>query len=262
MGRRAALLAVEIFAPIGLFVAWWFLSLDSTSPFFPPLKTMMEAFWETWTWDRIQQDVFPSLYRFAMGYLLGSLMGVVVGLLLGLNTLLRRGSSPVIDFLRSIPAPAIVSVFIILLGFENGMKITAIGFSSFFPVLLNTIDGVRGVNVEQLDMARIFKMPRRHQMFEIILPSASPQIFSGLRISLAVALAVMAFAEMFAGTDGLGFMIIFSQATYRVNEMYAGVFMLGLIGYGVNLVFLATERKVLRWHRGWRASELDVVGGG
>lgn len=262
MRRRAALLGVEVLSPIALFVAWWFLSLDSTSPFFPPLRTMMESFWDTWTWDRIQQDVAASLYRFVMGYLLGSLMGVMFGVVFGLNRVLRRATSPTVDFLRSIPAPAIVSVFIILIGFENDMKITAIGFSSFFPVLLNTIDGVRGVNVEQLDMAHSFKIPRSHQIFRIILPAASPQIFSGLRISLAVALAVMAFAEMFAGTDGLGFMIIFSQATYRVNEMYAGVFMLGLIGYAVNLIFLATERRVLKWHRGWRASALDAAGGG
>lgn len=256
MTRRAALLLVEVLSPVALFVAWWFLSLDSTSPFFPPLRTMVQSFKETWTWERIRQDVVPSLTRFATGYFLGSLLGIVVGVFLGLNRTARRATGPTVDFLRSIPAPAIISVFIILIGFENSMKITAIAFSSFFPVLLNTVDGVRGVNTELLDMARAYKLRRRDTILKVILPSASPQIFAGLRISLAVALAVMAFSEMFAGTDGLGFVIIFAQATYRVNEMYAGIFMLGLIGYGVNLIFLAIERRALRWHRGWRASEL------
>jgi ABC-type nitrate/sulfonate/bicarbonate transport system permease component len=256
MSRRAALIAVEILAPIGLFAAWWFLSLDSTSPFFPPLKTMVESFRETWTWERIQQDVIPSLYRFVSGYLIGSALGIAFGVFFGLNRTARRATAPTIDFLRSIPAPAIISVFIILIGFDDRMKITAIAFSSFFPVLLNTVDGVRGVNTEQLDMARAYRLRHRDTVFKIILPAASPQIFAGLRISLAVALAVMAFSEMFAGTDGLGFVIIFSQATYRVNEMYAGIFMLGIIGYCVNLIFLAIESRLLRWHRGWRASEL------
>jgi sulfonate transport system permease protein len=256
MTRRTALILVEILSPIALFAIWWFLSLDTTSPFFPPLKTMVQSFKETWTWERIRQDVVPSLVRFATGYFVGSLLGIVVGVFLGLNRTARRATAPTVDFLRSIPAPAIISVFIILLGFENSMKITAIAFSSFFPVLLNTIDGVRGVNTEQLDMARAYKLRRSDTILKIILPAASPQIFAGLRISLAVALAVMAFSEMFAGTDGLGFVIIFSQATYRVNEMYAGIFMLGLIGYGVNLIFLAVESRVLRWHRGWRTSEL------
>jgi ABC-type nitrate/sulfonate/bicarbonate transport system permease component len=125
---------------------------------------------------------------------------------------------------------------------------------------LNTIDGVRGVEPLQLEMAKAFKLRRRDEIRLIILPAASPQIFVGLRISLAVALAVMAFAEMFAGTDGLGFFIIFAQATYRIAEMYSGVFVLGLLGYGVNLLFLLVERRILAWHRGWRATA-QMTGG-
>ncbi|HEX9644168.1 MAG TPA: ABC transporter permease [Acidimicrobiia bacterium] len=262
MSRRAALLAVEILAPVGLLTAWWFLSLDTTSPFFPPLRTMLRTFWETWTWDRIQQDVFPSVVNFSLGYVIAAVVGIAIGVFFGLNRIARRATEPTVDFLRSIPAPAIISVFIIVLGFEDTMKITAIAFASTFPILLNTIDGVRGVDQQQLEMARAYKLRRQDEIFKIILPAASPQIFAGLRISLAVALAVMAFSEMFAGTDGLGFFIIFSQATYRVNEMYAGIFMLGILGYTVNLIFLATERRILRWHRGWRASELGAQGGG
>jgi ABC-type nitrate/sulfonate/bicarbonate transport system permease component len=180
---------------------------------------------------------------------------------LGLYRPARRATAPTIDFLRSIPAPAIISVMIILLGFGDGMKIVAITFASTFPVLLNTIDGVRGVDQQQLEMARAYRLRRRDEIFRITLPAATPQIFAGLRTSLAVALAVMAFSEMFAGTDGLGFFIIFAQATYRTSEMYAGVFMLGLLGYAVNLIFVTTERRILRWHRGWRASELETHGG-
>ena len=109
-------------------------------------------------------------------------------------------------------------------------------------------------------MAKAFKLRRSDEIRLIILPAASPQIFVGLRISLAVVLAVMAFAEMFAGTDGLGFFIIFAQATYRISEMYSGVFVLGLLGYAVNLLFLLFERRILAWHRGWRATA-QVTGG-
>jgi ABC-type nitrate/sulfonate/bicarbonate transport system permease component len=261
MSKRTSLLAVEILSPVVLFAAWWYLSLDSTSPFLPPLKHLVEVFKETWTLERIQHDVVPSMMNFGIGFILAGIIGTALGLVLGLNRPARRATAPTIDFLRSIPAPAIISVMIILLGFGVTMKITAITFASTFPVLLNTIDGVRGVDQQQLEMARAYRLRRRDEVFKIILPAATPQIFVGLRTSLAVALAVMAFSEMFAGTDGLGFFIIFAQATYRTSEMYAGVFMLGLLGYAVNLLFLATERRILRWHRGWRASELEAQGG-
>jgi sulfonate transport system permease protein len=260
MRRRTALLAVEILSPIALITAWWFLSAGTNNPFLPPLQRLIEVFRITWTAERFVQDVVPSLARFGAGFLIASVLGILVGLLLGLWPLARRTTAPTIDFLRSIPAPAIISVMIILFGFGNGMKVIAISFASFFPVALNTIDGVRGVDPQQLDMAHAYRLRRRDEIWRIILPAASPQIFSGLRISLAVALAVMAFSEMFAGTDGLGFFIIFSQATYRVAEMYSGVFMLGLLGYGVNLLFLAAERWILRWHRGWRATSLSTGG--
>jgi sulfonate transport system permease protein len=254
VSRRTGLLAVEIVAPIGIFLLWWVASADSTSPFFPPLEHLVSVFAATWTGERILADVVPSVLRFGVGFLVASLLGVVIGVVLGLWPLARRLTAPTIDFLRSIPAPAIISVMIIMLGFGDAMKITAIAFASFFPVLLNTIDGVRGVEPVQIEMARAYRLGRRDELLKIILPAASPQIFAGLRISLAVALAVMAFSEMFAGTDGLGFFIIFSQATYRVAEMYSGIFMLGLLGYAVNILFITTERRILRWHRGWRAT--------
>jgi sulfonate transport system permease protein len=258
--RRFGLLAVEVLTPVALFTAWWFLSVNSTNPFLPPLQRMVEVFRITWTAERFAQDVVPSLVRFGAGFLIATVTGIVVGLLLGLWPLGRRATAPTVDFLRSIPAPALISVMIILFGFGNGMKITAIAFAAFFPILLNTIDGVRGVEPLQLEMSRAYRLKRSQEIFQIVLPAASPQIFAGLRVSLAVALAVMAFAEMFAGTDGLGFFIIFAQATYRVAEMYSGVFVLGLLGYAVNLIFLFVERRILAWHRGWRATALKTGG--
>lgn len=260
MRRRAALIAVEIATPIILFVLWWYLSADSTNPFLPPLQQLVDVTLVTWTGERFVQDVVPSLIRFGSGFLIATILGVSTGLFLGLWPTARRALTPTIDFLRSIPAPALISVMIILLGFDDGMKITAISFAAFFPILLNTIDGVRGVEPLQLEMSKAYKVKRSDEILKIIIPAASPQIFVGLRISLAVALAVMAFAEMFAGTDGLGFFIIFAQATYRVAEMYSGVFILGLLGYIVTLFFLLVERRVLAWHRGWRATT-QVTGG-
>ncbi len=254
MTRRLRALLLEVWLPVVGIALWWYLSDDSTSPFFPPLRRIVEAFRDNWLFARVDTDLVPSLTRFVEGFLIATVVGVLVGLLLGLWPLARRALAPTIDFLRSIPAPALISVMILLIGFGDGMKIAAIALASTFPILLNTIDGVRGVEPQQLDMARVYQLGYWHRITRIVLPAASPQIFAGMRVALAVALLVMAFSEMFAGTNGLGFFIVFAQETYRIPDMWAGIVMLGIVGYAVNLCFLAFERRILRWHRGWRAT--------
>jgi ABC-type nitrate/sulfonate/bicarbonate transport system permease component len=252
--RRLRTILLEVWLPVVGIALWWFLSDDSTSPFFPPLRRIVEAFRDNWLFARIDTDLVPSLTRFVEGFLIAVVVGVLLGLVLGLWPLGRRALAPTIDFLRSIPAPALISVMILLIGFGDGMKVAAIALASTFPILLNTIDGVRGVEPQQLDMARVYKLGYWHRITRIVLPAASPQIFAGMRVALAVALLVMAFSEMFAGTNGLGFFIVFAQETYRIPDMWAGIVMLGIVGYAVNLCFLAFERRILRWHRGWRAT--------
>jgi sulfonate transport system permease protein len=258
--RRGLRLLLEIWLPVAGVAAWWHFSADSKSFYFPPLSKIVDAFRDEWLFAHFHSDLLPSLGRFTAGLAIATVLGVSLGLALGLYPPARKAVSPVVDFLRSIPAPALISVMILLLGFGNGMKVTAIAFSSLFPILLNTIDGVRGVEPMQLDVAHIYRLSRRQRITRIVLPAAMPQIFAGLRVSLAVALLVMTFSEMFAGTNGLGFFITFAQETYRIPDMWAGIVMLGLVGYAVNLVFLAVEHRALRWHRGWRRSTREEGG--
>jgi len=261
MRRRAAMFLLEIWFPIALVATWWFTSENSKSFFFPPLRTIVHVFRETWLFARVRSDLEPSLIRFGEGFFLAVLSGVGVGLVFGLWSLGRRSLMPTIDFARSIPSTALVSVWVVVLGFGNLMKVTAIVFVAFFPILLNTIDGVRGVDPNQLEMAKAYGVGRRNRIFRIVVPSASPQIFTGLRIGLAMAVLMMAFSEMVAGTNGVGFFIYFTQQTFRIPEMWTGIVLLGLIGYGVNLLFVLAERRMLRWHRGWRATARETGGG-
>lgn len=254
MKRKVLGVLVEVWLPIVAFAAWWFATADSTNFYYPPLEEILDVTRDTWLGERFFDDLVPSLVNLVLGFALAGLVGISLGLLLGLSPLLRRATAPTIDFLRSIPPPALISVLIILLGFERTMKVSAIALASLFPVLLNTIDGVRGVDPQQLDMAKAYRINTVDRITKIVLPGASPQIFAGLRVSLAVAVAVMVFSEMFAGTDGLGFFIIFSQQTYQIPEMYSGIIVIGLIGYTVNLLFALAERRILRWHRGWRSA--------
>ncbi len=258
--RRIGRFLLEAWLPVLAFVAWWVATDDSTSFYYPPLRDILQVTKDEWLGDRFFDDLLPSLTNFAMGYAIAGAVGISLGLLLGLSPLLRRATAPTIDFLRSIPPPALISVMIILLGFEDTMKVTAIAFASLFPVLLNTIDGVRSVDPVQLDMARAYRLRLRDRIFKVVLPAASPQIFAGLRISLAIAVAVMVFSEMFAGAEGLGYFIKFAQETYQIPQMYSGIIVIGLLGYLTNLLFVLAERRILRWYRGWKRAASDMGG--
>jgi ABC-type nitrate/sulfonate/bicarbonate transport system permease component len=252
--RRVVSVAVAVWLPIALLVLWWLLTRDGESPYFPPLGDIWDAFRGNWLFSRFGSDLLPSVLLFLGGYVIASVLGVVLGVLLGLWPLGRRALVPLIDFMRSVPAPALISILIVLIGFGVAMKLTVIAFTALFPILLNTIDGVRGVSPQQLDMAKAYRLRWSDRIFRIVLPAASPQIFAGLRVSLAVALAVLVFAEMLAGTEGLGYFIYSAQETYQITDMWSGIVVIGLIGYAVNVVFVRTEHVVLRWHRGWRTS--------
>lgn len=140
---------------------------------------------------------------------------------------------------------------ILFLGIDDEMKIFMIAFASLFPVLLNTYSGVRSVDPIQLQTARTFGVSGHKLLTQIVLPAASPYIFTGMRVSLAVALIVMVISEMVAASDGIGYFILSAQRGFDIPEMFAGVLTLAVLGYVLNRLFLLIENHVLAWHYGY-----------
>src|SRR5262249_10340594 len=116
-----------------------------------------------------------------------------------------------------------------------------------FPILLNTFGGVRGIDPILVDTGRTFNVSRLRALAQIIFPAALPSILTGMRISLGIALVVAVVAAMIVGNSGMGYFILNMQRIFRVPEMFAGIFMLGLLGFIINLLFLQIERYLLRW---------------
>jgi ABC-type nitrate/sulfonate/bicarbonate transport system permease component len=239
-------------APIGLIALWWVTSEASSSSFYPPLSKVVESLRDVWLAERIGSDVVPSLGRFAAGYVLAVVAGVGLGLLIGSSPPLRRATQPVTEFVRAIPPPLLLPLAIVTLGIGNDSKIVVIALGAVWPVLLNTVDGVRSVDRELLDAARAFRLDRRHRVTRVVLPSAGPKIAVGMRTALAVALILMVISEMQGSTNGLGFRVLDAQRSFDSAGTYAGVVVIGVIGLILNLAFVAVERRVLRWHRGAR----------
>jgi ABC-type nitrate/sulfonate/bicarbonate transport system permease component len=237
--RRAAFVAVEVGVPLLIVAAWWWSSSGSTSPYFPPLADVLQAFRSTWLFSHVPTDVVPSLARMAAGYSIAVVAGISLGMVLGV-----------------VPPPALIPVAILVFGIENNMKVFVIVAGCIWPILLNTIDGVRGVEPTMLEMSRSYGLTPAQRWGRIMLPAALPQVFSGLRSALSIALILMVISEMVASTNGIGYFVLDAQRTFAIAGMWSGIILLGLLGYALNALLLLVERRFLRWHRGFRSSQL------
>jgi ABC-type nitrate/sulfonate/bicarbonate transport system permease component len=248
--RRHLPLALEITVPIALLVLWGVWSASGDTFYFPPLTDILQKFQELWLFDRVGSDVVPSLVRLFLGYAIACAVAVAIGVPLGLSPLLRRATSPIVEFLRAIPPPALLPLAIVVIGVGNSMKIAIIAFVCLWPVLLNTIDGIRGIDPTLNETVRVYGVGGLTRLRLVTLPAAAPQIFAGMRTSLSLALILMVISEMVASTNGIGFFVLQSQRTFAIPEMWSGILLLGILGYVLNLIFILVERRVLAWHRG------------
>jgi ABC-type nitrate/sulfonate/bicarbonate transport system permease component len=217
----------------------------------PRMSAILVTLWNLLLSGELLKELAPSLWRMGAGYTIGVSLGILVGLLMGASRLVYYVLEPLTEVLRPIPSPAYVPIAILFLGIDDEMKIFMIAFSTFFPVLLNTYSGVRSVDPVQLQTARTFGVKGSKLLWQIILPSAAPYIFTGMRVSLAIALIVMVIAEMVAASNGIGYFVLAAQRGFQIREMFAGVVTLAAIGYALNRIFLAIENRVLAWHHGF-----------
>jgi ABC-type nitrate/sulfonate/bicarbonate transport system permease component len=241
--------------PVVLFAAWYLLSAGSENFYAPPLSKILESFGRTWTLDRFTADVVPSLLRLTAGYVLAAVLGVAAGVTIGLNRWVRATTEPVLEFFRAVPPPVLVPVIILFAGIGDGMKVIVIVFGCVWPVLLNTVEGVRAVDSIQIDTARAYGISGPARIGRVVLPAASPQIAAGLRQALSIAIILMVISEMFAASNGLGFTIVQFQRSFAIPEMWSGIILLGLLGFVLSLLFRLAEGRALRWYHGLREAQ-------
>lgn len=216
--------------------------------FFPPLDEIGSVFAEDWLFTLVPSDLLPSLGRMLTGYALAVLLGVALGMVLGLSRTLSTALDPVLQFLRALPPPALIPVSLLVFGAGDSAKIFLIVLGAIWPVLLNTVDGVRSVDQTALDMARSYRIPAYARLTRLVLPSALPRIFAGARTALAIAIILMVVSELIGADNGVGYYVQLAQRGFNIPEMWAGTLLLGLLGFAFNAVFVAIERRVLQWH--------------
>lgn len=251
-GRRAL---VALGLPAVLVAVWWVASERADSFFFPPLSEILEVFIPTWFEGRITGHVIPSLGRLLAGYAVALVGGIALGVAIGMSRGLRAFSEPVLEFFRAIPPPVLVPILMLFLGIGTPMKIVVIAAGAIWPILLNTVEGVRAVDEVLRDTATVYRLGPLRRMRTLVLRGASPQIVTGARQALSIAIILMVISEMFAANNGLGFTIVSFQRSFALPQMWTGIILLGLVGVALSLIFRLVERPVLYWYRGLRRSQ-------
>lgn len=216
----------------------------------PRASTVLAMLWDLSASGELPRELLSSLWRMFAGYFLGVFVGVLVGLLMGAFRPMYRLLEPITEILRPIPSPAYVPIAILFLGIDDAMKIFMVAFSAVFPVLINTYNGVRGVDPVLIQTAATFGVRGGRRLWQVVLPAAAPSIFTGMRVSLAVALIVMVISEMVAASNGIGYLILAAQRGFKTQEMFAGIVTLAVLGYALNRSFLLLENRALAWHLG------------
>jgi ABC-type nitrate/sulfonate/bicarbonate transport system permease component len=252
---RALVIGAEIAVPVLILVGWQLWTVNANDPKFPRLSTILVKFQDLWLFSDFGTHVVPSLERIAMGFGIAVVVGVALGIPIGLIRWARLWTMPYIEYWRAMPPPALIPISIVLLhSIGNTQKVSFIAFFCLFPILLNTIDGVRAIEPTLMETARSYGIPWRETVRRIVLPAAMPQIFAGMRTSLSLAVIVMVLTEYWASTSGVGYVLNISKSTLQFTTMWAAILLIGLLGYLLNLAFGLFEKRALAWHRGWRAA--------
>jgi ABC-type nitrate/sulfonate/bicarbonate transport system permease component len=249
MKARIAWAIASIAVGVVLVLLWQIIAdMKILSPaFFPGPDRTWKAFTRAAASGDLAPRVYATVWRMLIGWALASILGVLLGSLIGSSPRLRRLLGPMLEFLRPLPASATIPIFIVLLGLSNAMVLTVVAFGALWPMLLGTIHGFEAVEPQLYEVARVLHLSKAAVILKIALPSALPDILSGLRLSLTVALILTVVCEMLVGVDGLGSWTLISARAFRSPELYAGVFLLGIIGYlGASILTMVSSR-LLAW---------------
>lgn len=251
--RAAASFGFAVGLPVLVVLGWALATRDTVNLYLPSPARVGQAFVDTWLDpETITRDVLPSLTRFGIGVLASIVIGIAAGTVIGSTPWLRALLEPMLEFFRAVPPVVLVPVLMLVLGIDDTMKLAVIVSGSVWPVLLNTVEGVRAMDPVLSDTSRSYRIRGALAYRYFILPAASPQIMAGVRLSLSIGLILMVISEMFAASSGLGFQIVYFQRQYMIAEMWSGTLLLGLVGVVVALLFHQVERRVLHWYHGSR----------
>jgi ABC-type nitrate/sulfonate/bicarbonate transport system permease component len=227
---------VELFARLG-----WLTS------YVPPPTLVFAALFQGLINGDISSQIGVTLSVYVRGLALASVLSIVIGILMGTYKPVYDSLKIIVEFLRPVPSVAMIPLAILFFGLGATMRISVITYAAFWPLLINTIYGVRAIDPQALDVARNFGITGYEALWRVTLPSALASIATGFRVSATIALVVTITTELIAGNSGIGFYISQMEQANRLPPMYAAIILTGILGYLLNTLYFTLEHKVVFW---------------
>lgn len=245
--QRIRGVGVAVFVVLILLIEWgtragWISSLTLPRP-----SDVVATLVQLWKSGLFFQHVAPSLTRLAVGSAMGVLAGVAVGVMIGLFSLARAGLVPLVAALFPIPKIALLPLFVIWFGIDEGSKYALIALGTFTPTVVATFGAVDNVDRTLVRMGQSFGLKWWSIVRKIVLPGALPGILSGLRISLSIGIILLVAAEMLGAQYGIGAYILEAGSLYDLERLFAGVVILSSLGVLVSWLIAQLEKRLLIW---------------
>lgn len=210
------------------------------------------------TWSALREGLMEgdlwmlllrTVERMVYGWVLASAVGVALGALIGSSHGMRAWVQPTLEFVRPLPASAVMPLAIAVMGLSQSMVLTVIAFGAVWPVLLATVHGFASLEPRLVEVGRVLRLTRPAFIWKVGLPNAMPDVLAGMRLSLTVALILSIIGEMLASQDGLGTAIVLAARSFRSADLFAGVVLLGLVGLVSNGLLSVIESRWLKWQQ-------------
>lgn len=215
--------------------------------FLPPFSEVVSAFFTLVGNGQLQEHVTASLSRALTGFFVAVVVAVPLGIAIAWYRPVSDFLNPILELFRNTAALALLPVFVLILGIGEESKIALVIYACTFPILLNTISGVRSVDPLLVKSAVSLGFSPIRLFQKVVLPAAVPTIFTGIRMSAASSILVLIAAEMVGAKAGLGYLITASQLNFQIPNMYAGIIAISLLGLSLNGVLVLIERRLSRW---------------
>jgi ABC-type nitrate/sulfonate/bicarbonate transport system permease component len=250
MARPRISLLRQFILPLGFLLVWEACVRSGViDPRFLPSPTKIALdYWELLRSGEIFRHTVASLKRVAVGLSIAALLGIGLGVAMGASANVRLCLNAMVELFRPIPPIALMPLSIFWLGIGDSSKVFLIFIACFFPILLNTLNGVLGADPSLVNLYRTMGASPSQLLWSVLLPSALPQILTGLRISAGIGLIVLVAAEMVGAYDGLGYLILYAERTWLLETMFGGIITISVIGYLLNQVFLTLGYRSLHWY--------------
>ncbi|HEV2172750.1 MAG TPA: ABC transporter permease, partial [Nitrospira sp.] len=240
---------ISLFSPVLLLILWEFLVraglLDDRV--FPAPASIIGTFMRLTLSGQLPRDVGDTMGRVALGFSMGAVPGLLLGLVMGLSRVTRSFFKPIIAALYPIPKIAILPLIILIFGLGEMSKYVTVASGVIFVVSINTMGGVMNIDRIYIDVGRNFRADRLQFYRTVALPGALPAIFTGLQLSLGIALMTAIATEFVAAKSGIGYLIWNSWQTFSVEEMYCGLVVIAALGFMMQLLLDLLQRWVIPW---------------